>query len=171
MKVLIPVDDKQYAKAISEFVINHTWPENVEFKLLFVYESMLLQEVVTPQAFQQLEEASEYRQSFGRSLIMDIGTQLRLKYPNAKIEEKLQEGEPKLVILDIIKEWKPDLVVMGSHKKGVVERFLLGSVSLAVLTHAPCSVMTIKIPKGAETPEQSHASASEQAGKEIAAKL
>lgn len=171
MKVLIPVDDKQYAKAISEFVINHTWPENVEFKLLFVYESMLLQEVVTPQAFQQLEEASEYRQSFGRSLIMDIGTQLRLKYPNAKIEEKLQEGEPKLVILDIIKEWKPDLVVMGSHKKGVVERFLLGSVSLAVLTHAPCSVMTIKIPKGTETPEQSHASASEQAGKEIAAKL
>lgn len=171
MKVLIPVDDKQYAKAISEFVINHTWPENVEFKLLFVYESMLLQEVVTPQAFQQLEEASEYRQSFGRSLIMDIGTQLRLKYPNAKIEEKLQEGEPKLVILDIIKEWKPDLVVMGSHKKGVVERFLLGSVSLAVLTHAPCSVMTIKIPKGTETHEQSHASASEQAGKEIAAKL
>ncbi len=171
MKVLIPVDDKQYAKAISEFVGNHAWPDNVEFKLLFVYESMLLQEVVTPQAFQQLEEASEYRQSFGRSLIMDIGTQLRLKYPNAKIEERLQEGEPKLVILDIIKEWKPDLVVMGSHKKGVVERFLLGSVSLAVLTHAPCSVMTIKIPKGTETHEQSHASVSEQAEKEIAAKL
>ncbi|MCW5823133.1 MAG: universal stress protein [Cyanobacteria bacterium TGS_CYA1] len=171
MKVLIPVDDKQYAKAISDFVVNHTWPDNVEFKLLFVYESMLLQEVVTPQAFEQLEEASEYRQSFGRSLIMDVGTQIRLKFPSAKIEERMQEGEPKLVILDLIKEWKPDLVVMGSHKKGVVERFFLGSVSLAVLTHAPCSVMTIKIPKGTETHEEAQASTSEKAEKEIAAKL
>lgn len=171
MKVLIPVDDKQYAKAISEFVVNHTWPDEVEFKLLFVYESMLLQEVVTPQAFEQLEAASEYRQSYGRSLIMDVGTQIRLKFPSAKIEEKLQEGEPKLVILDTIKEWKPDLVVMGSHKKGVVERFLLGSVSLAVLTHAPCSVMTIKIAKQPDLHDESHASVQDQKEKEIAAKL
>lgn len=171
MKVLIPIDDKQYAKAISEFILNHSWPDNIEFKLLFVYESMLLQEVVTPQAFEQLEAASEYRQSFGRSLIMDVGTQIRLKFPSAKIEERLQEGEPKLVILDLIKEWKPDLVVMGSHKKGAIERFLLGSVSLAVLTHAPCSVMTIKVAKAAESPEETHDSTADQASKEIAAKL
>lgn len=171
MKVLIPVDDKQYAKAISEFLINHSWPDNVQFKLLFVFESMLLQEIVTPQAFEQLEEASQLRQSFGRSLIMDVGTQLRLKFPSAKIDEQLQEGEAKLVILDTIKEWKPDLVVMGSHKKGVVERFFLGSVSLAVLTHAPCSVVTIKTATGIEGNDEAQTNTNDQASKEIAAKL
>lgn len=146
MKVLIPVDNKTFASAIEEFVTNHVWPQNVEFKILNVYESVFLQEIVTPSAFQQLEEASELKQSMGRSLVMEVGTKLRLKFPGASIEEKVQEGDPKVVILDYINEWKPDIVVMGSHNKGAMERFFLGSVSLAVLTHAPCSVMTVKIP-------------------------
>lgn len=174
MKVLIPVEDKQFAEAISEFVTDHSWPKDIEFRILYVYESVLLQEVVTPLAIQQLEEASQYRQSLGRSLVMDVGTKLRLKLPYAKIEEKLQEGDAKQVILDTIHDWKPELVVMGSHGKGAVERFFLGSVSLAVLTHAPCSVMTVKLPAGIERKkeqtENSEKRAS-QAEKEVAAKL
>ncbi|MBX9720752.1 MAG: universal stress protein [Candidatus Obscuribacterales bacterium] len=146
MKVLIPVDDERFAQAMSEFVISHTWPQKVEFKILYVYESVFLQEFVTPLAVQQLEEESSHRQSLGRAIVTNVGSQLRLKFANAEIEEKLQEGDAKLVILDMIKEWQPDLVVMGSHNKGMMERFFLGSVSLAVLTHAPCSVVTVKIP-------------------------
>lgn len=146
MKVLIPVEDKQFASLITEFVCNHVWPGDVEFRLLNVFESVLLQEVVSPLAMQQLEEATELSQSLGRSLMMDVGTQLRLKFPPCKIEELLKEGDPKYVILDMIKNWKPDFVIMGSHGKGSLERFFLGSVSLAVLSHAPCSVVIIKIP-------------------------
>lgn len=146
MKILIPVDDERFAQAMSEFVVNHTWPQNVEFKILYVYESVFLQEFVTPLAVQQLEAESSHKQMLGRAIVTYVGTRLRLKFANAEIEEKLQEGDAKLVILDTIKEWQPDLVVIGSHNKGMMERFFLGSVSLAVLTHAPCSVLTVKIP-------------------------
>lgn len=146
MKVLIPVEDKQFASLITEFICNHSWPSDVEFRILNVFESVLLQEVVSPLAIQQLEEATELSQSLGRSLMMDLGTKLRLKFPSCKIEELLKEGDPKYVILDMIKNWKPDFVIMGSHGKGSIERFFLGSVSLAVLSHAPCSVVIIKVP-------------------------
>ncbi len=37
-------------------------------------------------------------------------------------------------------EWKPDLIVVGSHGRGAFGRFILGSVSQRVLTEARCSV-------------------------------
>jgi nucleotide-binding universal stress UspA family protein len=37
-----------------------------------------------------------------------------------------------------------DLIVIGNKGAGAVERFLIGSVSSKVVTHAPCSVMVVK---------------------------
>ena len=37
-----------------------------------------------------------------------------------------------------------DLIVIGNKGAGDVERFLIGSVSSKVVTHAPCSVMVVK---------------------------
>ena len=53
-------------------------------------------------------------------------------------------GRPAEVIVDCAKEWKPDLVVVGSHGRGFWGRLTLGSVSDAVVHHAPCSVMVVR---------------------------
>lgn len=37
-------------------------------------------------------------------------------------------------------EWKPDLIVLGSHNRSALGRLFLGSVSQRVLTEARCSV-------------------------------
>jgi len=42
------------------------------------------------------------------------------------------------------KEWKADNIVMGSHGRKGLSKFLMGSVSSAVMQHAPCSVMLVK---------------------------
>jgi nucleotide-binding universal stress UspA family protein len=37
-----------------------------------------------------------------------------------------------------------DVIVVGSHGRGALERLLLGSVSDQVVRHAPCPVLVIR---------------------------
>ena len=55
-------------------------------------------------------------------------------------------GPPREAILDEADRWKADLIVMGSHGYGVWQRFLLGSVSRAIVSHAKCSVEIVHFP-------------------------
>jgi nucleotide-binding universal stress UspA family protein len=51
---------------------------------------------------------------------------------------------PAEVIVRTAEEIQADLIVLGSHGAGAVERFLLGSTSDRVLHHSPCAVLIIK---------------------------
>lgn len=56
-------------------------------------------------------------------------------------------GSPESRIVEIAEEWNADLIVVGSHGYNAWERLLLGSVSNAVVHHAPCSVLVARKPK------------------------
>lgn len=54
------------------------------------------------------------------------------------------EGEPREEIPRVAEEWGADLVVLGARGLGAVKGWLLGSVSTAVVHHAPCPVLIVK---------------------------
>ncbi len=64
---------------------------------------------------------------------------LRL-YPH---ETVLKQGNPWLEISGIIDDAGIDLVVMGTHGRGVIGTLVLGSVVEQVLRHASCPVLTV----------------------------
>ena len=57
---------------------------------------------------------------------------------------RIEWGEPGSVICAVAAEEHADLIVVGSHGKGVLRRVLLGSVSHHVLHHAPCPVLVVR---------------------------
>ena len=61
--------------------------------------------------------------------------------PFNKAEALVAEGHAAEQILRTIAEREIDLVVLGSHGKGMIERLLIGSTSSKVLAGAPCSVL------------------------------
>jgi nucleotide-binding universal stress UspA family protein len=67
-----------------------------------------------------------------------------------RIEMAVADGSPKAEIVEEAKRWGADLILIGSHGYGGVKRFMLGSVSQAVATHAPCSVEIVRACRGAE---------------------
>lgn len=56
----------------------------------------------------------------------------------------VESGSPKMVILDYAKEHDVDLIALGSHGRHGIQ-LLLGSTANAVLHHATCDVLAIRI--------------------------
>ncbi|MEB3221718.1 MAG: CBS domain-containing protein [Candidatus Sericytochromatia bacterium] len=61
----------------------------------------------------------------------------------------VREGDPVMELLALAEELKPALIVVGSHGRGGVGRFLLGSVSDALVHRWPGAVMVVRQPADA----------------------
>jgi nucleotide-binding universal stress UspA family protein len=62
------------------------------------------------------------------------------------LEKKLYEGDPATEILHAAREFKSDLIVLGTHGRTGLGRLLMGSVAEQVVRKAPCPVLTVKVP-------------------------
>ena len=62
-------------------------------------------------------------------------------------EALVEDGSPAHGLVEAASEWEADLIVVGSRGETGLERLLLGSVSRAVLYHAPCSVLIVPEPQ------------------------
>jgi nucleotide-binding universal stress UspA family protein len=66
---------------------------------------------------------------------------------NIKTAAFLYEGKVVETILHQIEEYKPDLLILGSHGHGYIHKVLLGSVAVAVIKSLKCPVMIIPAKK------------------------
>ena len=90
--------------------------------------------------YQKIEEA--VRAQAG-SFVDEAKSMIVSKFPSVKVSSEVLRGAPDQQIVEKAKEWKADLIVVGSHGRGFWGR-LLGSVSTGVIHHAPCSVLVVR---------------------------
>ncbi|KAK1297538.1 hypothetical protein QJS10_CPB15g02174 [Acorus calamus] len=64
-------------------------------------------------------------------------------------------GEPKETICRAAEQFRADLLVMGSHGKGMIKRALLGSVSDYCAHHVRCPVVIVKRRKRSDVTRES----------------
>jgi nucleotide-binding universal stress UspA family protein len=64
--------------------------------------------------------------------------------PQSAVLEFIPVGGTATEIVKAAKEWPADLIVIGSHGRGGVQRALLGSVAEGVMRHAPCPVLVVR---------------------------
>lgn len=60
------------------------------------------------------------------------------------LEPLVEMGDPGSTICAVAEREAADVVVLGSHGHGWLQRVLIGSVSSHVLHHAPCAVMVMR---------------------------
>jgi nucleotide-binding universal stress UspA family protein len=66
--------------------------------------------------------------------------------PFAALKTAMVKGHVADAILSNAEKSRPDLMVVGSRGMNDLPGYLLGSISRTVLTHGPCSVLTVKQP-------------------------
>jgi nucleotide-binding universal stress UspA family protein len=70
----------------------------------------------------------------------------------------IREGIPFDTIVEEAAAWRADVIVVGSHGKGWVDRLLIGSVTEDLLNNLPCAVLVVPVPKPERTePIEAHA--------------
>lgn len=72
--------------------------------------------------------------------------QVRPSLPDVHMEYLLSEADPAEAILRIAEKSQCDLIVMGSHGRGGLKCWLMGSVAEKVVRRARCPVLVVKAP-------------------------
>jgi nucleotide-binding universal stress UspA family protein len=143
MKILIAIDGSDFSQAALESVIARPWPTDTEVRVLNVVEppSLLMgREMAGPDP--EFEAVWKALREQAKDLVAKATDKLRRSQLNASPE--LVEGDPKSQIIDIAERWRADMIVLGSHGRTGLARFLMGSVSQAVVRHAHCSVEIVR---------------------------
>jgi nucleotide-binding universal stress UspA family protein len=143
MKILIAIDGSDFSQAALQSVIARPWPPDTDVKVL---------NVVEPPSLLMGREMGGYDPEFevvwkalreqAKHLVEKAAEKLRGAKFNVSTE--LVEGDPKSQIIDIANEWRADMIVLGSHGRTGLNRFLMGSVSQDVVRHAHCSVEIVR---------------------------
>ncbi len=148
MKILLAIDGSPCSDAAVDEVGRRPWPEGSSIKVLTTFE------VPTPPTAETwalpinyFEELDIALQKQAQNIIDRALQKLKSKLPKAiSLDAALAPGSPRSVILDEAERWGADLIVLGSHGYSAWQRFLLGSVSQAVVSHAKCSVEVVRCP-------------------------
>lgn len=143
MRVLATTDGSAYSlealKQLGQFV-----PKQAELLLLSVYPNPYMMALpaaglgpvnLVPLEDQFRREAESFAAD-GKALLNQAGFE--------RVRPMVREGDPAGTILDVAAAEGVELIVVGSHGRTGLLRFLLGSVAYHVVQHAPCSVLVIK---------------------------
>src|SRR5688572_8423647 len=145
MKILIGTDGSKFSHAAieraCELIENAT---ETEIKLVSVYtlptittEPFIASPDLSQKVSEDAKDLAEDHIEKARNIILD-------RLPNSAVTAEVAMGSPGQMIVETADDWEPDLIVVGSHGRGFWARSLLGSVSDAVVHHAPCSVLVVR---------------------------
>jgi nucleotide-binding universal stress UspA family protein len=144
MKILLAIDESRFSEAATKVLLRQVRTENTEICVLHVAKPLLLIPYAYIGQVGDLGQAEEEELERGKELVAHA--QQLLASAGFKAHALVEKGDPRAVIVDHAARWNADLIVLGSHGFKGLDRLLIGSVSEAVLRHAPCSVEIVRIP-------------------------
>jgi nucleotide-binding universal stress UspA family protein len=148
MKILIATDGSEFSRAaVDEFGQNVLKPTD-EIKIVAAADPLThvigAPFGVVDEYYQKLINEARKQAS---EITGEAEAQIRRIHPHPKLTTRVLLGSPAQSIVEEAEKWDADLIVVGSHGYGFWKRALLGSVSSAVVNHAPCSVLVVRKPE------------------------
>ncbi len=145
MRVLVPVDFSDITNVVLRTVKRIVEGHGGEVLLFHVitpaiyipYPESLSVDVIDVKILQEIEE-NKKKEAYEK-----LKSLTEFLSP-VKAEALVEVGDPRDLILEIEEKKKPDLMVIGSHKKGLVEKILIGSTAEKIVKHSVKPILVIK---------------------------
>jgi nucleotide-binding universal stress UspA family protein len=144
MRILLATDGSVSADHARDLVANATWPEGTHIRVVAALDTSPALfgspwiPAVPPDADRYEDETiATLRAILDRSAAAVAG-------PGRVVETELLRASPAVAVVEEMKAWAPDLIVVGSRGHGPVETTLLGSTSSAIVDHATAPVLVAR---------------------------
>jgi len=145
-KVLVPTDFSDSARHAFGYGVSFAREYKADLVLLHVVENLTvgyasdLFPVPMAEVFQEIS-------SYARVELKKLAEEAQQK--GASVTELVVQGKPSAEIVRYAAENEVDIIVLGTHGKGVLDQALFGSTTERVVRRAPCPVLTVPM-KGHE---------------------
>lgn len=139
-KVLVPLDGSPLAEAVLPCAVSLAQRLQASVELLQVTEGYSLRAPELP-----VELALEMQQR-GQQRAQEYLQQCSSRFAPLRVACHTPQGSPRSEIGRVALEQGCQLIVMATHGREGIRRWLLGSVAEAVLRHAPCPVLLVRPP-------------------------
>ncbi|HSF66249.1 MAG TPA: universal stress protein [Nitrospiraceae bacterium] len=136
-RVLLAVEDREDATRLQTWLSSHPFRNPVAVTILSVVPSL---HMVEPHLIVGLESWSEQSKRYAEQVVND--TALALANPHVTVSPDIRIGDPVTTVCEAGESH--DLIVVGSHGRKGLGRFLLGSVSHGIVHRARCSVLVVR---------------------------
>jgi nucleotide-binding universal stress UspA family protein len=144
MRILLAIDGSKFSEAATQTVIAQAWPQETLVHVLYVIETFSPELPEAQMYYPGVEHGWDAQRKLAEPAVAKCAELLRSK--GLQVTTAVELGNPKSKIIDTAAAWHADLVVIGSHGRTGLERFLMGSLAEDVLRHAHCSVELVRIP-------------------------
>jgi nucleotide-binding universal stress UspA family protein len=142
-KILVPVDASRHSKKAVELAVDIAKKWNAEIYLLHVIRTEIITDVFTEYVKNKKVPVLDYFHKQCERFLNSV--EARVKSAKVKnVASSCVHGDPADEILKAAIRKKADLIIMGNRGMGKFSKKSIGSVSLKVVTYAPCTCITVK---------------------------
>ena len=142
MKVLLAIDDSKSSEATTRAIVKQFRAEDTEVCVLHALQWH--RAIPSSFAFARggtygVQLCSLMKQAREQAAVLVASVARVLRASGFRASSTVVEGNPLLTILGRAAEWRPDLIVLGSHPRSGLDRVLFESVAEKVAHQAACS--------------------------------
>ena len=135
MRVIVAADGSWDAAEAIEWLAHFPLPAEAAVEVISVIPRPIFDEAVLQAPWNELRRQTE-------AVVEDARARLAKRWPATTT--RVLQADPRAALVDAAIISSADLIVMGARGLGAVASMLLGSVSLSVARHAPCSVLVCR---------------------------
>lgn len=140
-KLLVPIDFAALSAEAVHRAVDLARRYDAELTLVYVYEPA---DYPVPDGFVVYTAEQLHRITAEAQRRLDAAQRDAEAAGARRVSSRLLQGSAAQTIVELARDEHFDLIVMGTHGRTGVDRWVMGSVAEKVVRGAPCAVLTVK---------------------------
>ena len=139
-RILVPTDFSESARHALLYGTSFAREYKGELILVHVVENLTVgyaSDLFPVPMAEVFDEISGY----AKAELAKLGAEVKEK--GITVRELVVQGKPSAEIVRVAREETADMIVLGTHGKGMLDKALFGSTAERVIRRAPCPVLTV----------------------------